>query len=118
MSQQGGGFFRSTEITSLLALLGVIDNPHQDVPLIAVLRSPLFGFTPDELSAIPPSAIENSYIARIKPGAFGLVIPLGAKAGVTLPVTLPVVPAGPVSIVLTDVSGKEWSAQVRKAGGA
>lgn len=72
----------------------------------------------DELSALPPSAIENSFIARIKPGAFGLVLPLGAKAGVTLPVTLPVVSVGPVSVVLTDVSGKEWSAPVRKAGGA
>ena len=36
----------------LFALLQVIDNPRQDVPLIAVLRSPLFGFTPDELAAI------------------------------------------------------------------
>ena len=52
VSQQGGGFYRSTEITALLSLLAVIDNPRQDVPLIAVLRSPLFGFTADELSAI------------------------------------------------------------------
>ena len=52
VSQQGGGFYRSTEITALLSLLAVIDNPRQDVPLIAVLRSPLFGFTPDELSAV------------------------------------------------------------------
>ena len=52
VSQQGGGFYRSTEITSLLSLLAVIDNPRQDVPLIAVLRSPLFGFSADELSAI------------------------------------------------------------------
>lgn len=72
----------------------------------------------DELSALSPSAIENNYLARIKPGAFGLVVPLGAKAGVTLPAALPMVPEGPVSVVLTDVSGKEWSAPVRKAGGA
>lgn len=72
----------------------------------------------DELSALSPSAIENSYVARIKPGAFGLVVPLGAKAGVTLPAVLSVVPEGPVSVVLTDVSGKEWSAPVRKTGGA
>ena len=52
VSQQGGGFYRSTEITALLSLLAVIDNPRQDVPLIAVLRSPLFGFTADELSAV------------------------------------------------------------------
>ena len=52
VSQQGGGFYRSTEITALLSMLAVIDNPRQDVALIAALRSPLFGFTADELSAI------------------------------------------------------------------
>lgn len=36
----------------MLALLEVVDNPRQDVPLIAVLRSPLFGFTPDRLAEI------------------------------------------------------------------
>ena len=40
------------EIAVLFALLQVIDNPRQDVPLIAVLRSPLFSFTPDELAVI------------------------------------------------------------------
>ena len=65
VSQQGGGFFRSTEITSLLALLGVIDNPHQDVPLIAVLRSPLFGFTPDELSAIRAADRNSDYYTAL-----------------------------------------------------
>ncbi len=34
------------------ALLQIIDNPRQDVPLISVLRSPLFGFTPDRLAPI------------------------------------------------------------------
>ena len=51
-SEQGGGFFRSLEITVLLNLLSLIDNPRQDIPLISVLRSPLYGFTPDELSGI------------------------------------------------------------------
>lgn len=69
----------------------------------------------DELSSLPPSAIENDYLARIKPGAFGLVVPLGAKAGVTLPAALPVVPEGQLSVVLTDVSGKEWSAPVSRS---
>ena len=51
-SQQGGGFFRSPEVSALLSLLSVIDNPRQDIPLIAVLRSPLYGFSADELSRI------------------------------------------------------------------
>lgn len=49
---QGGAFFASQEIVTVMCLLAVIDNPHQDVPLIAVLRSPVFGFTADELSEI------------------------------------------------------------------
>jgi ATP-dependent helicase/nuclease subunit A len=40
VSRQGGGFFQSLEVAVLLSLLGIIDNPRQDVPLISVL-SPL-----------------------------------------------------------------------------
>ena len=36
----------------MLALLQIVDNPRQDVPLISVLRSPVFGFTPDRLAEI------------------------------------------------------------------
>jgi ATP-dependent helicase/nuclease subunit A len=39
-------------VTVLLSVLSVIDNPRQDVPLISVLRSPLWGFSADELSEI------------------------------------------------------------------
>ena len=48
----GEYFFASMEIAVLFSFLQVIDNPRQDVPLIAVLRSPLFGFVPDELAAL------------------------------------------------------------------
>ena len=51
-SQQGGGFFNTLEVTVALDFLTIIDNPHADVSLISVLRSPLFCFSPDELSAI------------------------------------------------------------------
>lgn len=48
----GEDFFASMEIAVLFSFLQVIDNPRQDVPLIAVLRSPLFGFVPDGLAAL------------------------------------------------------------------
>ena len=51
-SAQGSGFFTSPEISLTLAVLSVMDNPHKDIPLLAVLRSAAFGFTPDELSYI------------------------------------------------------------------
>ncbi len=35
-----------------VSLLEIVDNPRQDVPLISVLRSPVFGFTPDRLAEI------------------------------------------------------------------
>ena len=49
---RGGEFFSSLEVATAVDLLALIDNPHRDVELIAVLRSPCFGFTADELSAI------------------------------------------------------------------
>ena len=47
-----GGFYESLEITDLLSLLQLLDNPRQDVPLFAILRSPLVGLTLDELAAV------------------------------------------------------------------
>ena len=49
-AEGGRDFFGSTEISVAIALLQVLDNPRQDVPLLAVLRSPLFHFTPDRLA--------------------------------------------------------------------
>lgn len=50
--QDSGDFFHTMEISVMLGLLEIVDNPRQDVPLIAVLRSPLFGFGPDRLALI------------------------------------------------------------------
>ncbi len=47
-----GGFFASLEISDLLSLLRLLDNPLQDVPVLAVLHSPLVGLCVDELAAI------------------------------------------------------------------
>ena len=40
-SESGSGFFQATEVRDILSLLEVLDNQHQDIPLAAVLRSPL-----------------------------------------------------------------------------
>src|SRR5581483_8206910 len=45
-------FYASMEVADLLNLLRVLDNPLQDLPLLAVLRSPLVGLTLDELAAV------------------------------------------------------------------
>ncbi len=49
---ESGGFFDTVEIAVVWSFLQIIDNPRQDVPLISVLRSPLFGFTADRLAGI------------------------------------------------------------------
>lgn len=48
----GYGFFESKELSVLISLLKVIDNPLQDVDLIAVLRSPLFNFDENHLARL------------------------------------------------------------------
>lgn len=46
------GYFQATEITIMISLLQVIDNPYQDIPLAAVLRSPIVGLDEEELAQI------------------------------------------------------------------
>ena len=69
VSQQGGGFFRSLEVTVLLSLLAVIDNPRQDIALIAAMRSPLYGFTPDDLSRIRSYAPKMDFYTAVRRAA-------------------------------------------------
>ena len=54
-------FFAAMEVAVLLSLLEVVDNPRQDVPLIAVLRSPLVGMTPDRLAQIRALQPDGDY---------------------------------------------------------
>lgn len=47
-----GGFYQSLEISDLLNLLRLLDNPLQDLPVLAVLRSPLVGLSVNDLARI------------------------------------------------------------------
>jgi len=64
-----GGFFESAEILDLLSLLQLLDNPLQDVPCIAVLRSPLVGLSLDELAEIRLTAKEKHFWTALARGA-------------------------------------------------
>ncbi len=46
------GFFKAMEIQIILSYLSVIDNPRQDIPLAAVLKSPIAGLSDEELAMI------------------------------------------------------------------
>ncbi len=48
----GLGYFQTVEVETVLSLLQIIDNPLQDIPMLAVLRSPIAGFDTNELADI------------------------------------------------------------------
>ena len=50
--EENTGYFESMEIQLLLALLQIIDNPEQDLPMAAVLRSPMVGLTANQIGQI------------------------------------------------------------------
>ncbi|WP_050182726.1 helicase-exonuclease AddAB subunit AddA [Domibacillus robiginosus] len=60
-----GGYFRATEISVMLSLLHVIDNPFQDIPLAAVLRSPIVRCTEDEMATIRVASQKGSYFEAL-----------------------------------------------------
>lgn len=64
-SAQKNGPTEDAGVSAVLAFLSVIDNPHQDVALIAVLRSMLFGFTTDELAAIRASEKNTDFYSAL-----------------------------------------------------
>lgn len=66
---QGGDYFASVEVSTLVSMLAVLDNPHQDIPLIAVLRSPAFGFSADALSAIRGADRQSDFYTALKAAA-------------------------------------------------
>jgi ATP-dependent helicase/nuclease subunit A len=58
-------FYSATEISDLLSLLQLLDNPMQDLPLLAVLRSPLVGLSVDELAMIRAGEREDRFWAAM-----------------------------------------------------
>ncbi len=64
----GREFFGTTEISVAIALLQIVDDPRQDVPLLAALRSPVFRFSPDRLAQLRAGA-EGSVYDALRAGA-------------------------------------------------
>ena len=64
-AEGGGDFFAATEIEVALALLQIIDNPRQDVPLIAALRSAVYAFSADRLARIRAAAPEEDFYTAL-----------------------------------------------------
>ncbi|KEF38249.1 DNA helicase/exodeoxyribonuclease V, subunit A [Schinkia azotoformans MEV2011] len=60
------GYFEATEVTVMLSLLKIIDNPYQDIPLAAVLRSPIVGLTEEQLAMIRIHDKNNGFFESVK----------------------------------------------------
>lgn len=48
----GTGYFSALEVQTALNLLKLLDNPRQDIPMAAVLSSPIVGLTGEELAML------------------------------------------------------------------
>lgn len=57
----GHGYLDSVEVLTVLSFLQIIDNPLQDIPLLAVLRSPMFAFTAEQLAEIRAACPKGSF---------------------------------------------------------
>ncbi|MBO3443141.1 helicase-exonuclease AddAB subunit AddA [Clostridium sp. CCUG 7971] len=62
----GIGYFDTIEIKTIISLLQVIDNPMQDIPLLAVLKSPICGFTPEDLIDIRVEDGQKSFYEALE----------------------------------------------------
>lgn len=61
MCEKSCHYLDSIEVSTLMAFLQIIDNPVQDIPLIAVMRSPMFAFSGDDLAEIRACNKEKSF---------------------------------------------------------
>ena len=51
-SSSGTGYFTALEVITVLNYLRILDNPEQDLPFAAVLKSPIAGLTAEELADV------------------------------------------------------------------
>ena len=82
----GKGYFTTTEVSVLLHYLRICDNPRQDIPLAAVLRSPIASFSDEELARVRLAAPKKSLYEALQETADPSADPeTGAGSRVTEP---------------------------------
>ncbi|MEG2597141.1 MAG: 3'-5' exonuclease, partial [Oscillospiraceae bacterium] len=59
------GYFSSREVSVMISLLQILDNPILNIPMAAVLLSPMFSFSCDELAALTLYHPERSFYAAL-----------------------------------------------------
>ncbi|MBN3525899.1 UvrD-helicase domain-containing protein [Paenibacillus apiarius] len=102
------GYFRATEVEVVLSLLRVIDNPQQDIPLAAVLRSPIVGLTAEELAKIRLMGKGSFYDAVCLALQAEADAPQ-AGAALSAEAELPVLP-----LSVATAAGRDWTSKIRR----
>ena len=65
-AESNDDFFAAMEIAVVYSMLQIIDNPHQDVPLISVLRSPIFSFSANDLALIRAQCPKGDFYTALE----------------------------------------------------
>ncbi|WP_027408997.1 helicase-exonuclease AddAB subunit AddA [Anoxybacteroides tepidamans] len=69
-AELSSGYFAATEVSIMLSVLKVIDNPFQDIPFASVLRSPIVGLNENELSLLrlekPKGTFYEAFLAFLQ----------------------------------------------------
>lgn len=80
-SDAGEDLFETPEVGVLLNLLRVLDNPHQDVPLLSVLCSPMFRMSNEDLAKIRISSSEERFYDALMEADLEFTIPIKKRLG-------------------------------------
>ena len=68
-AEGSGELMEAVEVQVALSLLQVVDNPRQDVPLIAALRSPVWAMSADRLAQLRAVCPGRDFYTALKAGA-------------------------------------------------
>lgn len=60
-SESRTGYFQTTEVDTVLSYLSIVDNPQQDLPFTAVLKSPIGGLNADDLARVRSLDLAKSW---------------------------------------------------------
>lgn len=85
------------------------------IELLDSNNNTILEYTQDDLAALNNESISNYYVAKIRPGTHSLIVPLGAKAKLSLKnQALTQIPQGTYTVKITDISGAYWEHTIQK----
>ncbi len=102
-SGERGGLLESSEVGTIVSMLSVIDNPRQDVDLIGVMLSPLFGFTEKELAEIRLNFKGKSYYDAV---VYAASRSGNSKAGEECPINIEDIPDNKRNTISPETASK------------